>query len=296
MLDVRDTRIQRIPNEVSRLPRLLVLDLAGTSLRGDLQKALESGGPGALMALLGREDERLELQQNLRAALRERVYTEDADTEAGAAAIDRLAMAVMGEFPDSTELRTVIRNAERLFPPTLASAAAAIVRDGFLAVSEETLRKQLGAEVELRLRAIYFGRTEPEEVERMVHSVLTHQPKLADVKFLLAHAKAVFPESPELVDGAAVYNACVALRRKLAEERAEAFATLVKSVQGKYPEREPSDVKRAAGAVAKLIKDSVKLRSLAADAPSLFPDEFNSINPMRIIKGFRALLREKGVE
>jgi hypothetical protein len=164
VLDVRDTRLRRLPNAVARLPRLLVLDLTGTALRGDFQKALEEGGPASLIARLGREDERLALRQDLVSVLCTEVYREDSDTDAGALAIERLTDHVLEEFPDSTELRSVIRNAARLFPKDLVTASAVIVRDRFLAVSEETQRKQLGAEIELKLRAIYFGRVEPPEV------------------------------------------------------------------------------------------------------------------------------------
>lgn len=296
VLDLRHTRLRRIPNAVSRLPRLLVLDLAGTSLRGDFQSALEEGGPAALMAALGREDERLGLLQGLRRALRERVFAEDADTEAGAAAIDSLADRVMAEFPDSTELRTVIRNAERLFPDRLERATAAAAREAYLAVSRETRRRQLGAEVELVLRAVYFGRTEPAEVEERVASLLAHQPTLADVRFLLAHAREVLPAEPGDVDGAAVYNACVALRRRLGAEREAAVGQLCKALQARYPDREAADARRAAGLVARLVKKADHVRSLAADAAALFPDEFNSISATKVVRAFRALQREKGVE
>lgn len=164
VLDLRRTRLRRVPNAVSRLPRLLVLDLAGTSLRGDFQTALQDGGPAALLGLLGREDERLQLLQQLREALRRRVFVADADTAGGAAAIDALADRVMKEFPVSAELRTVIRNAERVFADPLERANATAARDRYIALSKDTRRRQLGAEAELVIKAAYFGRADREVV------------------------------------------------------------------------------------------------------------------------------------
>ncbi|KAA0146550.1 hypothetical protein FNF27_05736 [Cafeteria roenbergensis] len=296
VLDLRRTRLRRVPNAVSRLPRLLVLDLAGTSLRGDFQAALQDGGPAALLGLLGREDERLELQQQLREALRRRVFVADADTEGGAAAIDALAEKVMAEFPVSAELRTVIRNAERIFADPLERANAAAARDRYIALSKDTKRRQLGAEAELVIKAAYFGRADREVLERAAESVVAAQPTLSDIQFFLAHAREVLPAEAADVDGATVAGACVALRRRLQAERESAIAGLVRALSAKYADREPAEVDRTGRAVASLVRKTDHLRSLTADVGTLFPDEFNSINPAKVVRALRALQREKGVE
>lgn len=127
----------------------------------------------------------------------------------------------------------------------------------------------------------------------MVHTILEHQPTLEDVRFLLAHASRVLPPTADAIDGAAVRAACVELRRQLAEERAAAMAVLVKALRGKYPDQEPADVERSAHAMGRLIRDNTKLRSLAADASTLFPDEFSTIDPVRVFQAFQAVLEEK---
>jgi hypothetical protein len=77
----------------------------------------------------------------------------------------------------------------------------------------------------------------------MVHSVMEQLRSLSDARFLLAHAREVLPAEPSEVDGSVVYNECVLLRRKLAEERAAAITALVASLQGRYPDREPAEVR-----------------------------------------------------
>jgi hypothetical protein len=55
-------------------------------------------------------------------------------------------------------------------------------------------------------------------------------------------------------------------------------------------------VSELGNAVARFIKESLKIRSLAADAGTVFPEEFTAANPTKVFRAFRALQVEKGVE
>lgn len=122
------------------------------------------------------------------------------------------------------------------------------------------------------------------------------QPTLADIQFFLAHAREVLPAEAKDVDGTTVAGACVALRRRLQAERETAVSGLVRALSAKYADREPAEVERTGRAVASLIRKTEHLRSLAADVGTLFPAEFNSVNPAKVVRALRALQREKGVE
>ena len=61
-------------------------------------------------------------------------------------------------FPDLEELRQVIRNAERLFPADLDVADAGAVRKLFKTLQRENAKKKLAADIELKIRALYFDR------------------------------------------------------------------------------------------------------------------------------------------
>mgnify|MGYP000256189756 CR=1 FL=1 len=66
------------------------------------------------------------------------------------------------------ELKSVIRNAERLFPENLDFADATDIKRTFTTLKRENQMKKLAAEVELKLRAIYFNVIRPERVEGIV--------------------------------------------------------------------------------------------------------------------------------
>ena len=59
---------------------------------------------------------------------------------------------------ETQEQRQVIRNCERLFPDDLDAANAAEIKATYVALRRENDKKQLRAELDLKLRAIYFNR------------------------------------------------------------------------------------------------------------------------------------------
>lgn len=69
---------------------------------------------------------------------------------------------------DVDELKSVIRNCERLFPEDLDIADATSIKHTFTSLKRQNQMKKLAAEVELKLRAIYFNVIRPERVEGIV--------------------------------------------------------------------------------------------------------------------------------
>ena len=76
---------------------------------------------------------------------------------------------------DIDELKSVIRNCERLFPEDLGLANAREIKRTFTSLKRENQMKKLAAEVELKLRAIYFNVIRPERVEGIVKVGAAHQ-------------------------------------------------------------------------------------------------------------------------
>lgn len=62
-----------------------------------------------------------------------------------------------------------MRNAARLLPPDPHAVDVRQIHAQFVKLRRENKMKQLAAEVELKLRAIYFDRIRPELVEGIVH-------------------------------------------------------------------------------------------------------------------------------
>lgn len=74
---------------------------------------------------------------------------------------------------DFDEIKSLIRNTERLFPADLVVADAKAIRALFVRLKRENRMKKLAAEVELKIRAIYFNRIKPESVEGIVKVLYT---------------------------------------------------------------------------------------------------------------------------
>jgi len=179
------TCVTKLPRELGRLPKLVEITLEGTPLRPDLRTVYSRGGTLGLLAHLRHKDARRDLKAALREVLTLDVYHEAGLSADGKAAIDAIVRAVAAEFTDFGEFRLLIRNAARLFPPVLASFDVAEVRARQAALVRDNKRKQLSADCELKLRALYYDRIDVTRVEGVVHSISAAIPTLDDMEFLL---------------------------------------------------------------------------------------------------------------
>lgn len=199
-------------------------------------------------------------------------------------------------FPDAASSRTVIRNAARLFPEKPTDIDPATVRMRYEALVRDNTRKQLGAELELKLRALYYDRIEDvATVEKTVAGMMAFLPSLEDVTFVLEHAKELLPAAYKDIDGKALFEGVQALRAKIAEERAAAIASLTAAMQARYPDREPRDVQVVAATIAEQLQTAIAIRSLAAECAEVFPEDFASVKPGAVLRAFAALQKEKGL-
>ena len=294
-LDVRRTRLRALPPALGRLPELIDVALAGAPLEGALLDAGRAGGTAGLLALLRARDERDGLLAALRKKLALEVWKEAADTEAGRARLDALVAECGAEFPDNADLKAVANNAARLFATELAAASPAFARARFEALREDNERKALGAEIELAMRAIYFDAADPRVVARARAEIVAALPTLEDARFMLAHARALLPPLAAHIAPEQLPARIQALRGKLNAEREAALRLLLRALGEHYGDREPRDVEALARACAGLLPRSEDIRALAADAGELFPPEFASANPKKVVRGFRAAQEEKGL-
>ena len=108
------------------------------------------------------------------------------------------------------------------------------IRATFVQLRRENEKKKLRADLELKLRAIYFDKIKVELVEGIVHDVYEHVTTLEDIKFLLKHAKTLFPRRSSDIDAAQVKQDLVALQEKLAAERAAALKGLSQALRSLY--------------------------------------------------------------
>ena len=298
VLDLRDTHISQLPPPLGRLPSIVDINLVGTRLDAAVQDLYARGGVLKLLSYLNERDARVDLEEALRATLTADVYREAADTELGKTRIALLVADVMAAFPlgaDNADLRTVVRNAGRLFSAELPSASAAEVKQRLLNLQRGNVRKALAADIELKMRAVYYGRLDVTKLEGIVRDVMASLPELEDAQFLLDHATKLLPAEARDVRGRDLYASLCALRETMAADRAAALATLTRALMGVYPDREPPHVEHLTRAVAKLVAKSDDLRMLASEAGEIFPAEFNAAKPKLVVRAFKQSKSDKGI-
>lgn len=146
--------------------------------------------------------------------------------------------------------------------------------------------KKLAAELELKLRNIYFDRIDPQKVEGIVTGIYSVIHDLDDIKFLIKHAKVLFPDNSEDVVPATLRDDLVQLQNKLAQERQAAIDALERALKAYYADTEPVEVKKVTDATAEFFKKSEEIKNLAADVQVHFPEDFLDVIPKEVRKSF----------
>ena len=300
IIDARDTALRDLPNELGRLRRVEEIDLRGTPFAESNPRQTTAKLVERLAALDARESLRREMMRKATSGVYREHAAECRDK------LRALAAAVSAEFDDLDDLRDVVRNCDRLLPPDLRALAnfakaANAVRTKFVRLRRENDRKRLSAELELKLRALYYDRIDPAKVEGYIADVYAAGPgernlDLEDIQFLIHHAPRLFPDDPEHIAGPDVRTRVFDLQTHLDNERAACVDALTDALLAHlYADAEPHLVadlakntcdqfKRDRFATKAELRD---LKKLAADASLLFPPEFNSAKPHKIKLAFK---------
>lgn len=294
-LDVRNTSLRKLPSILGRLDSIIEMNLLNTKLEPEVQEVYAKGGTLKLLSYLNTKEGRRDLENALRNTLTVDVYAEAADSTAGRAAVEALVAGCMAEFTDNDELRTCIRNAGRLFNTDLHRASAYEARQRYLDLVRDNMRKAMGADIELTIRALYYDKVEITKVETIVADILSALPTLEDAQFLVEHARKLFPANWKDLSGKLLYESLVALRTAIARDRAAAVQSLVTSLANIYSDREPSHIQHLASSVAALLKSADDIRMLASDAAELFPPEFSAARAKKVFAAFKESKKEKGL-
>ncbi len=221
-VNLEHTNIHVLPPELSRVEGLVHVALSPQALKPKLAGAYASGTK-RLMEYLAKKDEKRGLRAALVQRLRLDVYREAALTERGTAQIEALASSILKQFASLDDVVLVTRNLERLLSPSLDAASAVDAAARLVSLRRENTVKKLAADLELKLRALYFDVVRPERVEGIIKGIYEHVRELEDVRFLLHFAKDLFPKDPDAIDGRVLLRdlqvrplpACAALHRRV---------------------------------------------------------------------------------
>ncbi|OQR80437.1 hypothetical protein THRCLA_12080, partial [Thraustotheca clavata] len=185
VIDLNRTSLHDLPCEIGRMQHLIVLELNQVPLNAKLKNAAEptkqllDNEPQAVcksvLQYLHRKDIRRQQKHLLLEKLKDGPYRESADINDGIDRIERLMKRVLKEFPTQDDVQSLIRNLDRLFPPNLIQSSdnvdktATTMREHHVQLKQDNQKKKLAAELELKIRNIYFDRIDPVLVEPMVH-------------------------------------------------------------------------------------------------------------------------------
>ena len=117
------------------------------------------------MAHLHMRDQRKQAKLKMLERMREGVYRELWDVPGGQDQIMALIKEVFLKFENLDDIKNLIRNAERLFPENIEDVDIHEIEDEFGKLRREVERTKLAAELELKIRVIYFDRIRVDKVE-----------------------------------------------------------------------------------------------------------------------------------
>ncbi|TMW57404.1 hypothetical protein Poli38472_003329 [Pythium oligandrum] len=295
VIDASSTALDTLPSDLARLENLHVLDITDTPLekrwieKKHLPLLEDSTNQIALpytataqqemcqriLHKLKRKDERTRLKLELFDKLYDQVYRMERSNISGCDLLRLTIRRLMKQFPLADEIRSITRNAERFFPASFSTQALAAVdasefRRAFDRLHEENERKKRAADLEIKIRNLYFDRIDPRAVEPMVKSIYEEIHDLSDVKFLLKHASALFPKDSKDVDGKEIKRRLAALQEEQARERAMAIDKLLIALKSIYSDVEPAQLHDVVSRVTALFKVVSSNIGLTRDIAHIF--------------------------
>lgn len=274
LLDVSHTLVQTLP--VS-LGRLRVLDWRDTPLA-----AREGADQGAYTLGLRGAHARGRLRGELETTLKVGHFAQDLLRPRLDEEVAALVGRVSEELPDPRDFAMFCRQAARLLPARLRDVSADTpgeVRRKLAALQTEAAKQRLSADVDMRVRCVYYDRVERSRCAEIVRGVCAAAPSLEDLRFFVAHAARLLPSDPALAEGALVWANALALQSQLCAQRAGAVASIAAAIGAVFPEQEPCAVRALAEGVCAALQrgrfpskgELARAAFLAAEARELLP-------------------------
>lgn len=305
-IDISSTKVVDLPNEVATMEKLNEIDWYDTPMELALvkEKEIPVNDLPALMDLLHDRYTREKLEEQLFETLNGTKYMKEADVPGMGQIISELVQTLSGMYEDLDEMALFVRRAESLLPEKLVDCTPnnlLKVKNSFEEMQRETTRVRLSADVEIKLRAIYFDRAERSEIDEMLSGIYKNVKTLEDIEHLVKYAKDIMPDDPKMVTGETVWANLLAHQASLIEKREEVIKLLCTSMTGLYPEQKPEDIEKAGRYVAAAFaterfatkKECERLTQVAAEASKLYPPDFPSINPEEIRAAAKVMFSAK---
>lgn len=296
VLDIRNTKISEIPKEFANLTKLSEMDWRDTPLEKNLQQqyGVTVNDVFALKELLVALNERSILEVTLHEHLMGEHFLMDADNPHLKSAVDMLVEDISRAFDDLKDFKLFVKRTEKLLPPSinqLKENTVSTAKEKFYQMRRDTDRQRMAADVEIKLRGMYFDRIERSECTELLDSIFEHVKLLEDIHFLCQYAPSLLPQDPKTANGEVIWENICAFQDDLIEKRNAATTGLSAAMSQLYPEQLPAAVLEKASETARLLqiarfatkKELVKMSQLTADCSKIFPPDFASVDPVQIV-------------
>jgi hypothetical protein len=234
-------------------------------------------------------------RSNLRKILQEKLVNEqfpaDSEHEHFFTVIHQLVENASAMFPDLSDFRLFIRRIHKLLPQRIDDVSSTTLRNAekhFHFLRDNTDKIRLSADIEIKIRAIYFDRIERTAVAALIESIYQHVHTLEDLQFLVKFSTALFPaHGPQGVTGESILKNIEALQTELREKRNVSILGMINVMTQLYPEQEYSIIQERAMQICKVYqierfiteKEQNVINQIVTDSAQIFPPDFISATP-----------------
>lgn len=304
VVDIRHTRINSLPPNIALLKKLVELDWKHTPLEEKLmlEYNVAAGDIAGLKAVyhgIHGRDAQKEILKDFFAGVH---FLQEADKPNMTSLIANLVENLSELFPNLEDFTLFVRRANTLIPNQMdhiTPLTLAKAREEFLIMKDATKRKRLSADVEIKLRNIYFDRVERSAVEDINNSIYEHVLSLEDIQFFVQYASKVLPINPDDANGELIWNNIVELQSELIAKREASTSQLLSCLCQMYPEQEPSLLNEKTTEIARLFqkerfatkRELNSISQIIADSSKIFPPDFASLNASDVLTTVQALFR-----
>lgn len=304
VIDIRETKIATLPPNIALLKRLVVLDWKDTPLERVLLEDhnVAVGDINGLKGIYQSIYERDAQKQQLKDFFTGVHFLQESDKPNIKTFIYNLVEDISALFPNLDDFSLFVRRANTLIPNHMDEINPACLRKArkeFLVMKDATKRKRLAADVEIKLRNIYFDRVERSAVEDIINSIYDHVLSLEDIQFFVQYASKVLPVNPDDATGQVIWANIVDLQDELTAKREASMNQLFSCLCQMYPEQEPAKLSEKTKEIAKLFqkerfatkRELNTISQIIADSSKIFPPDFMSLNAADVLANVQALFR-----
>lgn len=290
VIDISHTKIKDIPIEMALLVNVYDWNWKNTPLAINLkeQQGIEVNDLVQFKEYLILSNTRKDLESSLFEVLYGEHFLMDADKPHVRSRIKKLVQKISVVFEDLEDLRVFVKRVEKLLPSCIDDIkdnTPEHAKELFYQLRRDTDRQRLGADVEIKIRGMYFDKIERSDVVILIDSIYKYVESLEDMQFLVKYAPLVLPEKSQNANGKVIWDNIVKLQNELTEKREVATKSFANALIQLYPEQKPETVIERATEIAKFLQierfatksELVKMSQLTAECSKIFPPDFVSV-------------------